>query len=35
LWLEKDGYKVNHIGFENDEDSYETAMKRVELNKVS
>lgn len=34
LWLEKDGYKVNHIGFENDEDSYNTALKRVELNKT-
>jgi DNA modification methylase len=34
LWLEKDGYKVNHIGFENEEDSYQTALKRVELNKT-
>ena len=32
LWLEKDGYKVNHIGFENDVESYETALKRKELN---
>ena len=34
LWLEKDGYKVNHIGFENDEDSYNTALKRIELNSI-
>ena len=35
LWLEKEGYKVNHIGFENDKDSYETALKRIELNKIA
>ena len=34
LWLEKDGYKVNHIGFENDVDSYETALKRQEINNI-
>jgi len=34
LWLEKDGYKVNHIGFENDKDSYEIALKRQELNNI-
>ena len=34
LWLEKDGYKVNHIGFENDVDSYETALKRQEINTI-
>lgn len=34
LWLEKDGYKVNHIGFENEEDSYQTALKRIKLNKT-
>jgi len=34
LLLEKDGYKVNHIGFENDVDSYETALKRQEINTI-
>ena len=34
LWLEKDGYKVNHIGFENDVESYEIALKRQEINNI-
>jgi site-specific DNA-methyltransferase (adenine-specific) len=34
LWLKKDGYEVNHIGFESDPDSYETALKRKELNTI-
>jgi len=34
LWLEKGGYKVNHIGFENDVESYETALKRQEINTI-
>ena len=32
LLLAKEGYPVNHIGFENDPDSYETALKRQKLN---
>lgn len=32
LLLAKEGYFVNHIGFENDPDSYETALKRQKLN---
>lgn len=32
LLLTKEGYPVNHIGFENDPDSYETALKRQKLN---
>ena len=31
--LEKDSYIVNHIGFENNKESYEIALKRIELNK--
>ena len=34
LWLERDGYKVNHIGFESDPASYEIALKRIELNQI-
>jgi site-specific DNA-methyltransferase (adenine-specific) len=30
--LSKEGYKVKHIGFENDEESYKTAIKRIKLN---
>ena len=33
LQLKKEGYLVNHIGFENDPASYEIALKRMELNK--
>jgi DNA modification methylase len=33
LQLSKEGYAINHIGFENDSSSYETALKRIELNK--
>jgi len=33
LHLKKEGYVVNHIGFENDKDSYKIALKRLELNK--
>lgn len=34
LWLERDGYKVNHIDFESDPDSYKTALKRKEINAI-
>lgn len=34
LLLTKEGYPVNHIGFENDPDSYETALKRADVNKI-
>jgi len=33
--LTKEGYSVNYIGFENDQDSYDIANKRIEINKVS
>lgn len=34
LLLTKDGYPVNHVGFENDPESYETALKRADVNKI-
>jgi site-specific DNA-methyltransferase (adenine-specific) len=35
LQLTNEGYLVNYMGFENDEDSYNTACEREKLNKVS
>ena len=33
LQLTKEGYPIHHIGLENDPESYEIAMKRIELNR--
>ena len=34
LLLKKEGYPVDHIGFENDIESYKISLERIELNKI-
>ena len=35
ILLTKEGYPVDYIGFENDEESYEISLQRIEVNKIN